>query len=342
MSVEQVYHSFNGFEQMRAEARSGNAEATTGAAKQFESIFVQMMLKAMRDTVPEGGLFEGEQMDFYQGMFDQQISLNIANGQGIGLAKVIERQLGAMSNGAKSSSTESNSASPGDELEAALKMPVRSPFAALGVPGLRVGIDGATGAGAANSGGVESVRNKTLRQGDQLAAPSWAPASPQAFTNELRPFARRAAAELGVSENVLIAQAALETGWGQKMIQHSNGGSSFNLFGIKANSSWEGDTASTATLEYRNGVAERERAEFRAYDSLESAFDDYVAFLRGQPRYGDALNAVGDSGFAKGLQSGGYATDPRYAEKILAVKNQIDRDWSGNLVSGLTAAGDRS
>ncbi|MEZ0151372.1 MAG: flagellar assembly peptidoglycan hydrolase FlgJ [Candidatus Reddybacter sp.] len=323
--AQQVYHSFAGFEQMRAQARGGDSEALSGAAKQFESVFVQMMLKAMRDTVPEGGLFESEQSDFYEGMFDQQISLNIANGKGIGLAEVIERQLGRSNAGA---------AATNDGVEGQkepLRMPVRSPFAALRPAAIdQPHVDAAL----AKQNGEQQVRAQTPA--------TWAPASPQAFADELRPYAQRAAAKLGVSENLLIAQAALETGWGQKVMPHNDGGSSFNLFGIKANTSWQGDKASTATLEYRDGIARRERADFRSYASIEQAFDDYVSFLREQPRYSEALNTTGDKDFAEALQSSGYATDPAYAGKILAVKQRLDRSEPTVLAKGLTIRGGRS
>ncbi|MBV1929334.1 MAG: flagellar assembly peptidoglycan hydrolase FlgJ [Gammaproteobacteria bacterium] len=325
VAAQQVYHSFDGFEQMRAQARNGDSEALSGAARQFESVFVQMMLKAMRDTVPEGGLFDSEQSDFYEGMFDQQISLNIANGKGIGLAEVIERQMSGMQGGAPAGDA------PGDEQRAPLKMPVRSPFAALRPSAIdQSGVDLAL-----------AKQNGELQARAQTSA-TWAPASPQAFAAELRPYAQRAAATLGVSENLLIAQAALETGWGQKIIPHNEGGSSFNLFGIKASASWQGDKASTATLEYRDGVALRERADFRAYRSLQQSFDDYVSFVREQPRYSEALNPSDDKHYVEALQQSGYATDPAYAEKILAVKQRLDRAETSILAKGLTGLGDRS
>jgi len=328
-SAQQVYHSFSGFEQMRAQARDGDSEALSGAAKQFESVFVQMMLKAMRDTVPEGGLFESEQSDFYEGMFDQQISLNIANGKGIGLAEVIERQLSGMQSGT------ATDGEPAEAEQASLKMPVRSPFAALQSLHRPLSIDSQrVNSGLVNHGNEQPVSSP--------AAGNWAPANPAAFADELRPYAQRAAAKLGVSENLLIAQAALETGWGQKVMPRNAGGSSYNLFGIKANASWQGDKASTATLEYRDGVAQRERADFRAYSSLQQSFDDYVTFVSEQPRYNEALNASDDKSFVEALQRNGYATDPAYAEKILAVKQRLDRAEPTILAKGLAAHGDRN
>ncbi len=318
VAAQQVYHSFQGFEQMRAQARSGDSEALSGAAKQFESVFVQMMLKAMRDTVPEGGLFDSETSDFYEGMFDQQISLNIANGKGIGLAHVIERQMSGMQRGV-----------PADHATE------RSPFVALSSANRPLAIE----PHHINSQLLNPANEKPV---SSLGAEDWAPVSPEAFADELRPYAQRAAKKLGVSENLLIAQAALETGWGQKVMPRNEGGSSFNLFGIKVNANWEGDKASTATLEYRDGIAQRERADFRAYASLQQSFDDYVSFISEQPRYSEALNASDDKGYVETLQLSGYATDPAYAEKILAVKQRLDRNETNILAKGLTNHGDRN
>ena len=329
VAAQQVYHSFEGFEQMRAQARNGDSEALSGAAKQFESVFVQMMLKAMRDTVPEGGLFESEQSDFYEGMFDQQISLNIANGKGIGLAEVIERQMSGIQGG-----TPAGHAAE-DEQRAPLHVPERSPFAALTSANRPLALD----PHRVNSG---LLNRENERQVSSSRADNWMPVSPEAFADELRPYAQRAAEKLGVSENLLIAQAALETGWGQKVMQRNEGGSSFNLFGIKANASWQGEKASTATLEYRDGVALRERADFRAYASLQQSFDDYVNFISEQPRYSEALDASDDKGYAEALQQSGYATDPAYAEKILAVKQRLDRNETSVLAKGLISHEDRS
>ena len=126
------------------------------------------------------------------------------------------------------------------------------------------------------------------------------------------------------------------------MLPRNEGGSSSNLFGIKANASGQGDKASTATLEYRDGVALRERADFRAYTSLQQSFGDYVSFVSEQPRYSEALNASDDKSYVEALQQSGYATDPAYAEKILAVKQRLDRAETTILAKGSIAHGDRS
>ena len=145
-------------------------------------------------------------------------------------------------------------------------------------------------------------------------------ASPEDFVRRLLPAARATAEELGVDPRVLVAQAALETGWGKAVIQRDDGSSSHNLFGIKADSRWSGDTVHASTLEYEEGVVMRRREPFRAYASFADSFSDYLTFLRENPRYGEVLDRTGDpQGFVEGLQQAGYATDPKYAEKILSI-----------------------
>ena len=144
--------------------------------------------------------------------------------------------------------------------------------------------------------------------------------SPEDFINKLWPQAQQAAKELGVDARVLLAQSALETGWGQHVIQNKAGQSSHNLFGIKASRGWEGKTVTVQTLEYDQGVASKRQATFRAYDSFEESFKDYVQFLKQNPRYQEALEKVdSNEGFIKGLQKAGYATDPAYARKIISI-----------------------
>jgi flagellar protein FlgJ len=145
------------------------------------------------------------------------------------------------------------------------------------------------------------------------------------FIDEMLPHAESAARELGVDPRNVIAQAALETGWGTSRPADATG-TSHNYFGIKAGSSWQGSSVNVDTTEFRDGVAGTERAEFRAYSSLAENVGDYVRLLRGNPRYAAALDTGGDvRAFANALQRGGYATDPAYADKIVAVAGQIDR-----------------
>lgn len=144
--------------------------------------------------------------------------------------------------------------------------------------------------------------------------------TPEGFVASIWGHAQQAARELGVDAKALVAQAALETGWGRKLIQRNGGaGTSHNLFGIKA-TGWSGERATTGTHEYVDGVRRNEIASFRAYGSVGESFADYVKLLKNSPRYQNALQAGTDvRGFARGLQQAGYATDPSYAAKIAAI-----------------------
>lgn len=143
---------------------------------------------------------------------------------------------------------------------------------------------------------------------------------PVAFIQSLLPAAQKAAANLGLEPLALIAQAALETGWGQRMFKSSNGQNSNNLFGIKAQANWQGQVAVVDTLEYREGVAQKEKARFRAYESAEQSLHDYVDLIQSNPRYQAALSVASDTkAYFQRLQAAGYATDPNYAQKILSV-----------------------
>jgi flagellar protein FlgJ len=149
-------------------------------------------------------------------------------------------------------------------------------------------------------------------------------ASKEDFLRQLRPHAERAARELGVDPNALLAQAALETGWGRSVPCNAQGGCSFNLFGIKAGSQWSGATVNVPTLEFEAGIPVRKVERFRAYDSLADSFRDYAALIRDSSRYANARGAGDDvEAFATALQQGGYATDPHYAQKIAAVASEV-------------------
>ncbi len=144
--------------------------------------------------------------------------------------------------------------------------------------------------------------------------------SPGDFVSRLMPDASRAAEKLGIKPELLVAQAALETGWGERVIKRTDGSSSFNLFGIKASGNWQGDSVRVATLEYRDGVMQKEKADFRAYGSFRESFDDYVEFVTSNSRYSSAVNHHGSSEkYIEALQQAGYATDPAYASKVLDI-----------------------
>ena len=303
-----VYTDFQGLARLRAEAGKQTPEAIRETARQFEALFVQMMLKSMRDASPEGGLFDSEKLGFYRELYDRQLALEVVKGRGLGIAGMLSTQLGAQ----QSPQQVQPATLPAPVLQTAKThvpaAPVQ-PLVAINSPlPLRPLID-VSGAPATQASGAGND--------------DWQPENPAEFIRDLWPHAREGAAQLGVQPEVLIAQAALETGWGRKVIRRPDGSNSFNLFGIKADTRWTGDRASVFTLEYENGVAIRKRATFRAYESLGAAVADYVGFLQTNPRYGQALERAADrDAFLHGLRDAGYATDPDYVNKIKAILEQ--------------------
>jgi len=318
-SMADVYTDFQGLMRLKTEAGKQTPEAIQETARQFEALFVQTMLKAMRDASPGEGMGESDQTEFYRDMYDQQMALHMVKGRGLGIASMLVSSLGGKEQGAEAL-PESGVSRPLEStvsvVEAGLILPLIKKTAGEPIIELESTVP------AQMLVNVQGGGNERTLDGDMGAA-SWHPETPEEFIRDLLPYARKGAAELGVKPGVLIAQAALETGWGQKVIHHADGRSSFNLFGIKADTGWSGDKVSVATLEYENGLAEKQRALFRSYDSLEGAVSGYVEFLRSNPRYQGALERAADpEAYLSGLKAAGYATDPEYVSKIKAIMNQ--------------------
>jgi flagellar protein FlgJ len=290
---------FSQFAGLRAEARGQSPEALGKTAKQFEALMLQQMLKSMRAASGGEDVMGSQQTSFYQDMFDQQLASSLAAGKGIGIADVLVKQLRM-------------SESLGSVNAAADAVP--SPVSGRGWPA-------GSGEGAVKLAGfTEALSPTPLPQVAEGQAKDFRPQSPQEFIEALLPHAEKAAKELGIPARVLVAQAALETGWGKHQIRNADGSSSYNLFGIKANAGWSGDRVTTQTTEFEGGRFEKQSASFRAYGSIAEAFDDYAHFLKSNPRYGDALRHQGSAHqFVNGLQKAGYATDPGYASKILRI-----------------------
>ncbi|MDP5053216.1 MAG: flagellar assembly peptidoglycan hydrolase FlgJ, partial [Congregibacter sp.] len=324
MQTQAVYSDFNSLANLRTAARQDADASLEDVARQFESLFVQMMLKSMREATTEGGLFDSHQMESYQQMHDQQLSLDLASRGGIGLAKVLVEQLRSDRAGLESNTDSGPDFSldkasavsalrmPGSagvnqsafELERYLEFPlpsgVRAP-SALSMPS-----------------GLPSKPTNTSVTADGV------PATPQEFIERLRPLAEQSARELGVDADVLLAQAALETGWGKHVTADAQRISN-NFFNIKAGADWDGPTVTVQTLEYRDGVAVRESARFRAYATAEESFADYAALIQQSPRYSAAQGLVADAEqYLRELQRAGYATDPAYADKVLSIMARND------------------
>jgi len=299
----QIYTDFSGLNALKSQARTDKDSALEEVARQFESLFLAEMLKSMRkagDVLAEGNYLNGSQSEFYRDMFDSQLSLTMAENQGTGIAEALVRQLrrqipGMNTNGQplaahKSSLADYERSLPG----ISPKLPERVAE-------------------------VASVA-ETVTMSPQPEVAAELPEqfeSPEHFVRELLPVAQRISADSGIDPRLMVAQAALETGWGRYMIRGDGNEPSFNLFGIKADSRWAGDKVTITTTEYRGGVPMKEQADFRAYGDYESSFRDYVSFLESNPRYRDVLSSADQPGvFADKLQKAGYATDPEYADKI--------------------------
>lgn len=340
-----TWTELSGFQQLRAQARSdGGKSALPAVARQFEAIFTQMMLKSMRDANAGMGndLAGSEQVNTYRDLFDQQLSLSLANGHnGLGIAKLLIRQLGG-----KDAPTEA-AAAAGQGLPPPTTSVLNANVRAL----LQLGSDRPTGDGTAGENpGMPSTAAAGSPWQDRLdrmaqgalnlaggAAAALPGGDPVGFVRALAPHAAAAAKELGVSVRALLAQAALETGWGKHLPSHHDGSSSNNLFGIKAGGGWDGDKVTVPTLEYENGVAVRKRDAFRAYDSPSAAFADYARLIADSPRYAQALGQGENvAAFARGLVHGGYATDPAYVAKITAIANSAQMREA---LAGLHAGG---
>ena len=291
-----TFTDFHGLAALRREAARETPEAKRAVAQQFESLFLGLVLKEMRAAGSiGGGLFDGDGVRFYQDLYDRQLALALARGRGIGLADAIYRELG------------------GEPAAAGGGMPV--PHEAAARAGSRVEKFTAVPSRDAlrPRAGAASVSRPDAASHDAIGA------SPEAFVAMVRPHAERAAAALGVDADVLIAQAALETGWGRHVIRTGDGRSTFNVFGIKASGGWRGPRASVPTLEFVGGLPERRRESFRVYGSIAESFDDYVALVRGSSRYRGALAAETPEAYIRALAAGGYSTDPAYADKVLAI-----------------------
>lgn len=284
------------------------------AAQQFEAMFMQMVLKSMRDATPQDGLLNSDQSRFYTSMLDQQLAQNMATtGNGLGFARLIEQQLGR--------NLQQQSASPEDALLSANAAAGK----ALPLAAQQNSLDGDYGRNESMPA-VESLSKavKSTREGNSVAGPRATrtiPASAKEFVDRVWPHAVEASRSTGIPPQFLVAHAALESGWGKHEIRRADGSSSFNLFGIKAGKSWQGDSVEVKTTEYVDGKAQSERARFRSYDSYADAFRDYAGLLRNHPRYGAVIGSQDGTEFARRLQQAGYATDPRYAEKLASIIN---------------------
>ncbi len=293
--ANQLAIDVNSLAQTKRLAKEDPRAALKSTAQQFEAVFLQMVLKAMRDASPKEGIFDSEQSQLYQSMLDQQLAQTLSAGGSTGLSAVIERQL----------SQGLPPLVPGVAgKESPLPAPPPAPFPLQqNLPGYLPLAPEAAPAAAASVAAAPATD-----------APVPTPA--RAFVNRLWSHAGEASQATGIPAHFMIAQAALETGWGRAELRFNDGKPTHNLFGIKAGRNWQGAVAEATTTEYVNGVAQKSVERFRAYASYGEAFRDYANLLASNPRYAEVLNPQDAAGFARGLQRAGYATDPMYAAKL--------------------------
>lgn len=271
-----------GLADLKLAAKNEDAGSLEETAKQFESLFINMMLKSMREANVKSNLFNSDQMQFNQEMFDQQLAINLGARKGLGIADMLIRQLGRQAD----VNAEKN---PFKEM-----IPVNSRL----------------------SENITKIRVPATQTPVRFD-------SPKEYIEYMRPLAEKVATRLGVDADVLIAQSALETGWGRRIIKNDTGQSSHNLFGIKARSDWQGPSTRVDTLEFIDGTLQKTRDSFRMYESFAESFEDYAEFLMTTPRYQDAVNKSRNPGeFITALQTAGYATDPDYANKIIDIMDR--------------------
>ena len=332
----------NGLNTIRQDAKTGNADekkaALQEAAQQFEAIFMQMLLKSMRkaqDVLASDSPFNSETSKSYRQMHDQQMAMELSTNGSLGLADLIVRQLGGDDNFTPSSLLRNDSGLTSEKTVAKnydLAKPIDfNPLVGANQP------SGAQGQASSshqhsqlNPLGLSntSVPNNRQSVGVNIALTGELNeqhfTQPKDFVTALTAPAKMVQQQLGVPFEVVIAQAALETGWGQKIIKSEQGQSSHNLFNIKADNRWQGEKITKETLEFEQGTLVKKLAPFRCYDTLKESVKDYINFLSTSERYQPALEKKGDvEHFLHGIQKAGYATDPNYANKIMATLSTV-------------------
>ena len=294
----------NGLNNLKLAAKDNSPEALKAVATQFEAIFVNMMLKSMRDATPQDGLFDNEQTKTFTSMLDQQLSQTMAS-KGIGLAETLVRQLSKSGYSPSAIDSLQQSVNNSDKLSFDQNdgYIYRNPYAANLTPG-----------NATSTGSAASTSSSTA-----TGSPS-----ATAFQEAMQPHAEAASQGTGIPAHFMLGQAALESGWGKREIKGANGEPSYNLFGIKATGNWNGKVVEATTTEYINGVKQTRVEKFRAYDSYEDSFKDFANLMRNNPRYAEVMNNLQNAnGYAQAIQNAGYATDPEYANKLSKVIQKV-------------------
>jgi flagellar protein FlgJ len=316
-----VYTDFNGLAKLKNQARKDSPEALKEVAKQFEAIFISNVLKSMRAAKLADGAMDNDQSKFYNDMYDQQLAVHLSGSPGVGLADLIAKQLTRNKTENTKQDVEdylnkSANVSRGAEPVHSVNRQVSTSFADG-----QVMVTPYVHDRRPLTPMTETIN--TVKESDRQPIQSV-----EEFIRRLHPLAVQAGHELGVEPKIILAQAALESGWGRSTIKNGNGDNSFNLFNIKADKAWQGKQAQVATLEFDQGIPKKINAGFRSYESFQESFKDYVSFIKSNPRYGDALKKAGNAEqYIAELQRAGYATDPKYVDKVMSI-------YQGNTMAG--------
>jgi flagellar protein FlgJ len=307
----------NGLNDLKRAAKDNSPEAIKATAKQFEAMFMNMMLKSMRDATPQDGPLDSEQSRSFTAMLDQQMSQNLA-GKGLGLADVLVKQLSKPPIGSTDASTSKTSVAKNTssvsayEAVASMVQPASLNASTSKIKALTANL------ASSDNENLEGLDLRTLippssNQDGQKVQGS----NRKAFQQNMATAAQEASLASGIPAQYLIGQAALESGWGQHEIKGVDGAQSFNLFGIKASSGWKGKVVSATTTEYVNGNKQMRVEKFRAYDSYADSFKDFANLIRSNSRYSNVVgNGQDINEYAQSIQKAGYATDPQYAIKL--------------------------
>ncbi len=333
-SQTDFYLDFGRYGDLKRGARNRSDEAMQAVARQFEGLMLQQMLAAMRSSIAVDEANQSSYTDFYREMYDKQLAQVIAGRGGLGLAQMIT----STAPGFREVQGEL-AAHLADNRPDNLTLPERSSIRAqLSVlqyqpdteyTAINSGRDSQSASITDSDPGSDAAMarpylNHDFAEVNAIKALERRWAEPLGFVSDIWPHARKAADQLGIQPGFLVAQAALETGWGQRMMKFADGRNGFNLFGIKAGRGWQGAVLARPSLEFRDGLMQSEVSRFRAYASPADSFTDYVNFIQGNSRYQSALleaSKGNGAAYIKGIHAAGYATDPDYAQKILGIAN---------------------
>lgn len=307
-------------DELQVLAKRNPDNALQKVAQQFEGLFMHMLLKSMREATPKDGLFDSQQTQFFTQMYDQQLAQHISK-RGIGIADMMVKQL------SRSHSLGISIPNNADPVPSTIYSDKRLPV----IPGMHPNDESpqlwSTPKNSLNISPINTanVANTRMESIPFLRQPELTnnKLSNQVsnFIDKLLPHARIATQSTGIPSQFILAQAALESGWGKHEIRRMDNKPSYNLFGIKAGGNWKGEVIETVTTEYINGTPQRVVERFRAYNSYAEGFSDYAKLLSENPRYAKVVRNTDAIAFANGLQQAGYATDPLYADKLIKIIN---------------------